>query len=116
MLKNVRLEKDKQLDYTIIKDVRNLFRLKKENEAIKNRITRDIRNPFEHEEDHYKPVRASDFESNNYIEHESNSDRSKTISFGKYLNKIRPYLKDITNSLKKFDTWGIQLTITIDDF
>ena len=28
-----------------------------------------------------------------------------------YLNKIIPYLKDIVNNLKKFDTWKIQLTI-----
>ena len=29
----------------------------------------------------------------------------------KHLNKIRPYLKDIMNNLKKSDTWKIQLTI-----
>ena len=28
-----------------------------------------------------------------------------------YLNKIRPYLKNIINNLKKSDTWKIQLTI-----
>ena len=28
------------------------------------------------------------------------------------LNKIKPYLKDIINNLKKSDTWKIQLTIT----
>ena len=28
-----------------------------------------------------------------------------------YLNKIRPYLKDIINNLKTSDTWKIQLTI-----
>ena len=42
--------------YTAIKDIRKLFRLKKEKEAIKARIIRDIRNLFEHEEDYYKPV------------------------------------------------------------
>ena len=31
----------------------------------------------------------------------------------KYLNKTRPYLLDIINNLKKFDTWKIQLIITI---
>ena len=35
----------------MIKDVRNTFRLKKENKAIKDRINRDIRNLFEHEEE-----------------------------------------------------------------
>ena len=30
-----------------------------------------------------------------------------------YLNKIRPYLKDIINKLKKSDSWKIQLTIAL---
>ena len=43
----------------MIKDVRNIFRLKKENKPIKDRIIRDIRNLFEHEEeDQYKSVRV----------------------------------------------------------
>ena len=46
-----------------------------------------------------------------YIEHESNSDRNKTLSFEEYLNKIRPYLEDIINDLKKSDTGKTQLTI-----
>ena len=49
--------------------------------------------------------------SNNYTEYESNSDRNKTLSVGKYLNKISPYLKVIINNLKKSDTSKIQLTI-----
>ena len=38
----------------------------------------------------------------------------KTISVEEYLNKIRPYLKDIINNLKKSDTWKIQLTLAIN--
>ena len=49
--------------------------------------------------------------SNNYIEYESNSNRNKTLSVEEFFNKIRPYLKDIINNLKKSDTWKIQLTI-----
>ena len=30
-----------------------------------------------------------------------------------YLDKIRPYLRDIINDLKQSDTWKIQLAITI---
>ena len=36
------------------------------------------------------------------------------MSVEEYLNKIRPYLKDIINNLKKTDTWEIQLAITIN--
>ena len=96
-----------------IKDIRNLFRQEKETKTIKDRILRDIKNLFEHEEEeenYYKPVRVSNFWSNNYIEYKSNGDKNKTLSVEEYLNKIRPYLKDI-NNLKKSDTWKIQLTI-----
>ena len=37
----------------------------------------------------------------------------KHYQLRKYLNKIRPYLKDIIDDLKKTDTWKIQLTIAI---
>ena len=52
----------KKADGTAIKDI-NLFRLKKENEVIKDdRVIRDIRNLFEYEEeDYYKPVRVGNF-------------------------------------------------------
>ena len=49
--------------------------------------------------------------SNNYIEYESISDRNKLLPVEEYLNKIRPFLTDIINDLKKSDTWKFQLTI-----
>ena len=47
----------------------------------------------------------------NNIEYKSNGDRNKTPSIEEYVNKIRPFLKDNINNLKKSDTWKIQLTI-----
>ena len=89
----------KETNDAVIKDIRNLFRLKKENEAIKDGIIRGIRNLFEDEEDdYYKPERVGNFLNDNYIEYKSKSDR-KTLSVEKYLNKIKPYLKDIINDL-----------------
>ena len=83
--------------------------MRKEKEVIKDRVIRDIRNPFKHEEGVcYKPVRVGNLWSNNYIEYESNGDRNKTLSTEEYLNKIRPYFKDIIIGLKTFDTWKIQ--------
>ena len=87
--------------------IRNIFRFKKNNKVIKDRIPRDIRNLFEHEEggeSYYKIIRTSNFWSNSYIEYESKGDRNKTLSVEKYLNKIKPYLKYITNNFKKSDT------------
>ena len=68
------------MDHAAIKDTRNIFRLKKENEGIK-----DI---CEHEEeDYYKPVRVGNFWNNIHNEHESNGDRNITLSIEEYLNK-----------------------------
>ena len=39
---------------------------------------------------------------------------TKHYQLKKYLNKIRPHLKDIINNLKKSDTWKIELTIAIN--
>ena len=103
----------KELNYTAIKDIRNLFRQGKETKAVNDRILRNINNLFEHEEEenHYKSVRVNNCWSNSYIEYESNGDRNKILSIEEYLNKIRTYLKDIINNLKKSDTWKIQVTI-----
>ena len=35
-MENSRLDKDNKIENNIIRDIRNLFKLKKENEAIKN--------------------------------------------------------------------------------
>ena len=129
-MKNVRSEEEniikdiinlfrlkKELNYTAIKDIRNLFRQNLDKTTTikySNLILRDIKNLFEHEEEeenYYKPVKVNNFWSTNYIECESNGDRYKILSLEEYLNKIRPYLKDIINSLKKSDTCKIQLTI-----
>ena len=106
IIKNIRnlfRPKNKELNYTAITNVRNLFRQKKEINVIKDRILRYIKNLFEHEEEEensYKPVKVSTFWRNNYIAYESNDDSNKTLSVEEYLNKIKPYLKDIINNLK----------------
>ena len=91
------------------KDIRNHFRLEKETKAIKEIRIRDEQNNFEDEEEScYQTVRVTYFWSNNYIEYEGNDDENKTLSVEEYLNKIRPYFKDIINNLRKPDTWKIQ--------
>ena len=63
---------------------------------------------YQEEENYYKPVKVSNFWSNNCIEYKSNCDKNKTLSVKEYLNKIRPNLKEIINNLKKSDTLKIQ--------
>ena len=43
----------KNLNYITIRDIKNLFSLEKETKAIKERIIRDTKTPFEHEEEDY---------------------------------------------------------------
>ena len=91
----------------MLTNIGNLFKLEKENKAIKFIILRNTRNLFDNEEkeNYYKPVRVNNFCSSSYIEYESNSDRNKTIPVEEYLNKFRPYLKDIIiNNPEKSDT------------
>ena len=54
---------------------KNSFRLEKETKAIKDRILKDIKNLFDHEDYYYKPVIVNNFWSNNYIEYKSEGDR-----------------------------------------
>ena len=63
------------------------------------------------DENYYKSVRANHFWSNNDIECKSNGDKNRILSVEEYLDKIRPYLRDIINDLKQSDTWKNQLTI-----
>ena len=99
----------------ITKDTRNIFRQEKETKAFKDRILRYTNNILEHEkeeENYYKPVRISNFWSNNYIEYKSNGDNNETLSVEEYPSKISPYSKDVIINLKMPDTWKIQLTIS----
>ena len=108
MMKNAQPEKDWEIEDKITKNIRNLCRLEKENETIKDRVIRGIKNLFDHQEEvFYRPVTKVNFWSNNYIEHVSNGDRNQTLS----ISNIREFLKDIINDLKKSDTRKIQQRI-----
>ena len=89
----------------MIKSMRNLLILKKENKEIKDRIIRDVRTLFGQGDDYYKPIRVANFCSSNYVEYESNGDRNKDLSLKEYLDKIKAYLKDIIIGLQECDTW-----------
>ena len=68
--KKKKIEKNKD---RILRDIRQVFRLGKENKAIKDIILTNIRNLLENEEEEkfYKPVRVRNFWSNNNIEFET---------------------------------------------
>ena len=74
-------------------------------------MIRDNKKLLEQEEDYYKPKRVSNFWKNNYIEYESNGDQNGNLSLDEYLNKIKPYMRNIIVDFQNSDTWKIQVTI-----
>ena len=107
----------KEQNDTATEDIRNIFRIKKYIKGIEAIVLRSIKKLFEYEkeeENYYKPVRVNNFWNNNYIKYESNGDKNNNLSLDEYLNKIKSYLKDIIIDLQSFDTWKIQVTIEID--
>ena len=45
---------------------------------------------------------------------ENNGDQNRTLSLDKYLNRTKPYLRNIIIDLQNSDAWKIQLTIAIN--
>ena len=93
----------KQSKENIIKILEIFF--KKETES--NKDNRDIRTLFRNEDDYYIPKPVGNF-GNNYIKYESSGDRSKKLLVKEYLDKIKPYLRDIIINLQKSDSWKNQ--------
>ena len=56
-------------------------------------------------------MRVVNFWNNSYIEYERKNDRNKNLSVQEYLNKVKPYMRDIVIDLKKYGTWKVQLTL-----
>ena len=52
--------------------------------------------------------------SSNYIEYESNGVKDMMLSTEDYLDKIEPYLNNLTDDDKTQSEWKIQLTMTIN--
>ena len=55
----------------------------------KDRVIRDIRTPFEQQQDYCEPKRVNSFSNNNYIKYESNGHKNRNLSLGKYLHTIK---------------------------
>ena len=73
------MEAERNNQKKTIKIIRNLFKTKKENEGIKDRINIDIRTLFQQENDYYKLARLGYFDNNNHIDYEGRSDRNKNL-------------------------------------
>ena len=73
-----------------------MFKLKKENKSIKDKIVRDIMTLFEKEEDYYKPIKVDIFIAT-VILNMKVIVKKKILSIKEYLDKTKSYLKGIVN-------------------
>ena len=68
-------------------------KINKKDNPTKDKVLRDKRALFESDEDDYwEPIKTSNAINSNYIEYESNGDKSKSLLIKEYLNKIKPYI------------------------
>ena len=86
---------------------KQIMREQPKDNIIKDRISRDIRDIFEQEEDYYKQERTGNFHGKNYLEYEGNNDRNNTLSIKVYFDETKSELKNIMDNLKKPNKWKI---------
>ena len=65
------------------------------------------------EEDYYKQTEVISAFDGNYVLYESRGDKDANLALYEYFNKIKPYLKDMTDDYKSKGEWKIQITMTI---
>ena len=54
------------------------------------------------------------FFNNRCIEYKSNAERNENVSLKEYLEKIKPYLRDLITDLVESDTWKNPLALIIN--
>ena len=65
------------------------------------------------EEDYYKQTEVESAFDGNYVLYESRRDKDANLALYEYFNKIKPYLKDMTDDYKSKGEWKIQITMRI---
>ena len=107
----------KVIDNSTNKYIRNLFRLNKQSETIKDKIIKkfNLRQIIEILRPFLKKIMIIIKQLKNVIsiEYKSNRDKNKNLSVKEYLNKIKHYLKHIID-LQKPGISEIQLTVAIN--
>ena len=109
--KNLFESKIKDIERSLTELEGNIPKTKKyyDYDAIEYSGIRDVKDLFDLsiDEDYYKPVITKDAFNNNYIQYESKGDKGKNLSIKKYFNMIRPNLRYIVNDHKSQGEWRI---------
>ena len=91
------------------KPFKNSKEIRKENQD-DDEIIRDLRFLYEAKETYYEPRKIKGAFEGNYVEYESNGDTGEISSIEGYLNKIRPYLRDIIEEHK----YGLKIQLAAE--
>ena len=109
--KNLFESKIKDIERSLTELEGNISKTKKyyDYDAIEYSGIRDVKDLFDLSinEDYYKPVITKDAFNNNYIQYESKGDKGKNLSIKKYFDMIRPNLRYIVNDHKSQGEWRI---------
>lgn len=93
-------------------DIKDLFRSKKENKAIKDEEIKDIRSLSESKkEEYFKPKKTADAFNDRYIEYKSEVNEKLLIK--RHFKKIKPLLCNMRDKLKKLGEWKIHLRMKV---
>ena len=65
------------------------------------------------EEDYYEPREIKSAFDGSYTLYESRGDKDNMLEIYEYFDKIKPYLKDMTDDYKSKGEWKIQITMRI---
>ena len=100
--KNSLMTKEKRVLKNIVKYFKKLKEDLNKIKKYQYNITSDIRYLFNEisKKDYYKPIEIKSAFEGNYIEYESRGDNDDNLLLEKYLNIIRPYLRDMIDNHK----------------
>ena len=63
--------------------------------------------------DYYKPIEIKRAFNGNYLLYDSNGDEDRLLYVHEYLNKIKPYLRDLIDFYNTEREWKVQLSMSI---
>ena len=102
--KSLSASREKEIKKNLLELEKKLFRLKNHYDNDEYKGTKSIRNLLDSpiDEDYYKSIITKSSFNNGYIRYESmgGEGKDKNLSVKQYLDKIKPYLRDIINNHK----------------
>ena len=105
----------------MIKNIINIFKLRKENTTLKDRMIRDINTLLEQQEEYYyKLVRVGNFWNNIYNEYESNLNTNKNLSlrekcpYSEFFCSVYSSIRTEYREIRSVSPYSVQMRENMD--